>query len=163
MLFRSCVHALIHLMDEGMDTGPVVAQEPLEVPDGISYARLETRCSMLGGRLLARSVWDLYDGLAIPVAQDETKSSYHGFPTDDDFVVPVAEWSARHVYNFICGVASWGTPITLHVGKQKILVKAAISYSHENIRDSDAVDGQLGGEVWVSCKDGAVKVRRFFS
>src|SRR6266851_993762 len=95
----------IHLMDEGMDTGPIVAQETLEVPDGISYAQLETQCAMLGGRLLARSVWDLYDELAIPVAQDETKSSYHGFPTDDDFAVPVAEWSARHVYNFIGGVA----------------------------------------------------------
>jgi len=148
-----------------MDTGPIVAQETLEVPDGISYAQLETQCAMLGGRLLARSVWDLYDELAIPVAQDETKSSYHGFPTDDDFAVPVAEWSARHVYNFICGVASWGTPITLHVGNQYILVKDAISYSRNNIgeRDSDVIDGQLGGEVWVSCKEGAVRVRRFFS
>ena len=153
----------IHLMDEGMDTGPIVAQETLEVPDGISYAQLETQCAMLGGRLLARSVWDLYDELAIPIAQDETKSSYHGFPTDDDFVVPVAEWSAHHVYNFICGVASWGTPITLHVGNQYILVKDAISYSLENMSDSDVVDGQLGGEVWVRCKEGAVRVRRFFS
>ena len=155
----------IHLMDEGMDTGPIVAQEALEVPDGISYGQLETQCAMLGGRLLARSVWDLYDELAIPVAQDETKSNYHGFPTDDDFTVPVAEWSARHVYNFICGVVSWGTPVTLHVGNQYILVKDAISYSHENIgeRDSDVIDGQLGEEVWVRCKEGAVRVRRSFS
>src|SRR3989441_4203937 len=53
----------VHLMDEGMDTGPIVAQEALEVPDGISYAQLETQCAMLGGRLLARSVWDLYNGI----------------------------------------------------------------------------------------------------
>ena len=155
----------IHRMDEGMDTGPIVAQEEVEVPDGISYAQLETQCAMLGGRLLARSVWDLSNGLALPVAQDETKSSYHGFPTDDDFVVPVAEWSARRVYNFICGVASWGTPVTLHVGNQQIPVKDAISYSHESRGDrgSDVVDGQLGGEIWVRCKEGAVRVRRFFS
>src|SRR5258708_21622181 len=79
----------IDLMDEGMDTGPIVAREALEMPDGISYAQLEMQCAMLGGTLLARSVWDLYNGLVIPVAHDETKRNYHGFPTDADFTVPV--------------------------------------------------------------------------
>src|SRR6266536_191528 len=44
----------IHLMDEGMDTGPIVAQEALEIPDGISYTQLEAQCAELGGKLLAR-------------------------------------------------------------------------------------------------------------
>src|SRR6266566_7943902 len=83
----------IHLMDEGMDTGPIVAQEALEIPDGIGYTQLEAQCAELGGKLLARGTWDLYNGVAVPVAQDENRSSYHSFPADDDFVVPVAEWS----------------------------------------------------------------------
>jgi methionyl-tRNA formyltransferase len=149
----------IHLMDEGMDTGPIVAQEVVEVQDGISYAQLEAQCAALGGTLLAHSVWDLYNGVIVPVAQDETKSSYHGFPSDDDFVIPVAEWSARHVYNFICGVASWGTPITMQVGNQSLPVKKAISYSHKDtdVSASD-VHGQLGEEMWVRCKEGWVRV-----
>jgi methionyl-tRNA formyltransferase len=151
----------IHLMDEGMDTGPIVAQEVVEVPDGISYAQLEAQCAALGGFLLARSVWDLYNGVAAPVAQDETKSSYHGFPSVDDFVIPVAEWSARHVYNFICGVASWGTLITLQVGNQSIPVSKAISYSHEAIGVSNSdVSVQFGEDMWVRCKEGWVKVKR---
>ena len=77
--------------------------------------------------------WDLYNGVAVPVPQDETKSSYHGFPSNDDFVVPVVEWSARHVYNFICGVALWGTPVILHVGSTTVQVNKAISYSHKDI------------------------------
>ncbi len=149
----------IHLMNEGMDTGPIVTQEVVEVPDGISYVQLEAQCAALGGTLLARSVWDLYNGVAVPVAQDETKSSYHSFPSDDDFVIPVAEWSARHVYNFICGVASWGTPITLQVGNQSIPIKKAISYSHEDI-DASEVDTpvQSGKDMWVRCKEGWVRV-----
>ena len=55
------------------------------------------------------------------------------FP-DDDFVVPVAEWNARHVYNFICGVASWESPIALLVGNKTIHIKKAISYSHDAYR-----------------------------
>ena len=150
----------IHLMDEGMDTGPIVAQEVVDVPDGISYGQLEAKCAELGGRLLAHSAWNLYNGVAVPVVQDETKSSYHGFPSDDDFVVPVSDWSTRHVYNFICGVASWGTPITLRVGNRSILVEKAISYSHEDIDYDDSdVDIQSSEGVWVRCKQGSVRVK----
>jgi len=148
----------IHLMDEGMDTGPIVAQEALEVPDGISYAELERQCSMLGGILLAGSVWELFNGLATPGPQDETKSSYHGFPSDDDFIVPVAEWSARHVYKFICGVASWGTPIILRVGDKSIPVKSVISYSHKNINNNVLEFEQNGEDLWIGCKEGSVRV-----
>jgi methionyl-tRNA formyltransferase len=151
----------IHLMDEGMDTGPILAQEVVDVPDGISYGQLEAQCAELGGKLLARNAWNLYNGVAVPVVQDETKSSYHGFPSDDDFVVPVSDWSARHVYNFICGVASWGTPITLRIGNRSIIVEEAISYSHEDIDYGDSdLDGQPGEGFWVRCKQGSVRVKR---
>jgi methionyl-tRNA formyltransferase len=150
----------IHLMDEVMDTGPIVAQEVLEVPDGIGYAQLEAQCAELGGRLLVRSVWDLYNGAAVPELQDETKSSYHAFPSDDGFVVPVAEWSAQHVYNFICGVASWGTPTILQVGDKTVHVKKAISYSHRTIdRGESEMDEKPGEGFWVKCKQGSVLVK----
>src|SRR6266487_839034 len=149
----------IHLMDEGMDSGPIVAQEVVEVPDGISYTQLETQCAELGGKLLARSVWDFYNGVAEPVPQDETKSSHYAFPSDDDFVVPVAEWSARHVYNFICGVASWGTSIILQVDNKTVHVKKAISYSLKDIgRSVSEMDESPGEGFWVRCKQGSVLV-----
>jgi methionyl-tRNA formyltransferase len=149
----------VHLIDEGMDTGAIVAQEVVEVPDGMSYAQLESQCAELGGKLLAQSVWDLYKGVAVPVAQDESKSSYHAFPSDDDFVVPVAEWSARHVYNFICGVATWETPIILRVGNEIVHVKEAISYSHKD-RDHRDLYGQPDDVFWVRCRHGSVLVSR---
>ncbi len=142
----------IHLMDEGMDSGAIVAQDVIEIPDGISYSELEELSSELGGKLLAKSVWDMYNGEAVLAIQDETKSSYHAFPSNDDFMVPVAEWNARHVYNFICGVATWGTPIHLLVGNKTVHVKKAISYSHETI-DQNNDEG-----FWVKCKQGSVLV-----
>jgi methionyl-tRNA formyltransferase len=149
----------IHLMGEGMDSGPIVSQELVEVPDGLSYAQLEARCAELGGKLLARSVWDLYNGDAVPVIQDETKSSYHGLPSNDDFRVPVADWSAQHVYNFICGVVAWGTPIVLQVGNTTVRVKKAISYSRKDVdRDESEVDEKHVEGFWVRCKQGSVLV-----
>ncbi len=149
----------IHLMEEDMDSGPILAREVVDVPDGISYSQLEAQCAELGGRLLARSAWNLYKGVAVPVVQDETKSSYHGFPSDDDFVVPVLKWSARHVYNFICGVASWGTPLTLRVGNRSMFVEKAISYSHKNMDYGNSdVDSQPSEGFWVRCKQGSLRL-----
>jgi methionyl-tRNA formyltransferase len=149
----------IHLMDEGMDSGPIVTQELVEVPDGISFAQLEAQCANLGGKLLAQSVWDLYNGVALPVPQDETKSSYHGFPSNDDFVVPVADWSARHVYNFICGVISWGTPVILQDGKTTVRVHKAISYSHTGVNSAESnIYEKPGDGFWIACRQGSVLV-----
>jgi len=149
----------IHLMDEGMDSGAIVAQEVIQIQDGISYSELEEQSAELGGKLLAQSVWDMYNGVAELATQDETKSSYHTFPSDNDFVVPVAEWNARHVYNFICGVASWETPLHLLVGNKTVHVKKAISYSQMTIDQNDmAVYGQPDEGFWVKCKHGSVLV-----
>ncbi len=146
----------IHLMDEVMDSGDILAQEPIKVPDGISYAQLESLCAQRGGELLARTVWDLYRGHAVRVPQDETKSSYHPFPSAQDFVVHALEWSARHTYNFLCGLARWSEPITLEVDGRHFLIRQATSYSLE---DGDIVPAELGGELWIHCKVGWVKVK----
>lgn len=106
----------IHLMDEGMDSGDILAQEGIEVPDGISYAQLEFQCAVLGGKLLTRAVWDLSRGCAVRLPQDEAKSSYHAFPTTEDFLVP-AEWNARRVSNFMHGLADWGEPLKFQSGE----------------------------------------------
>jgi methionyl-tRNA formyltransferase len=137
-----------------MDTGDIVVQKAIEIPDGISYDQLAVQCAILGGGLLARGVWDLYNGLATPVKQDETKADHHPFPSVDDFVVNSAEWDARHVYNFIRGIDSWGEPITLQVSDTSIRVKEAISYSHMSCAYS-----QQGEEFWIPCRVGSVRVK----
>ncbi|MDQ2716388.1 MAG: methionyl-tRNA formyltransferase [Chloroflexota bacterium] len=150
----------IHFMDEGMDTGAILAQTPIVLPDGISYAELEARCASLGGELLARSAWDLYQGRAVALPQDEAKSSYQPFPSVEDFVVLADQWSARQVYNFICGVVDWGGPITLQASSTWFIIQEAISYSHsmENEIFTGAVLSPQG-ELQVSCKTGKVVLR----
>ena len=152
--------ATIHLMDEGLDSGPIVAQERVEVPDGIRYAQLEAQCAEAGSKLLARSVWELYQGTAVPRTQDKSQSSYLPLPSSEDFVVPVAQWNAQHVFNFIRGVASRGEPVQLLIDGQNMLVTDAISYSHENTdNDPKAITEGADREVSVQCRDGWVRVK----
>ncbi len=144
----------IHRMDEGLDTGPIIAQEKITVPDGITYGQLEAECAALGGKLLVRSLWQLYQGTAVLTPQDETKSSYLPMPTDKDFVVRAAEWEARRVYNFIRGVALRGEPITIITESQSIRVTNVISYSR-NSMDRNMSDGIIE----VRCLDGWVLIK----
>lgn len=149
----------IHLMDEGMDTGDILAQSVIEIPDGISYAELELRCAARGGELLAATVCELYKGSASPIPQDETKSTYESFPSDEDYIVSVADWSAPQVYNFICGVSDWGGPIKLQVGSEVFAVRKAVSYSLENVCDSqEAAYIWRREELWIRCKTGWIAV-----
>jgi len=142
----------IHRMDERLDTGPIVAQEKITVPDGITYAQLEAECAALGGKLLAQSLWQLYYGTATLAPQDESKSSYLPMPTEKDYVVVAAEWEARRVYNFIRAVAKRGMPVTLISDDRSLQVTGAISYSHEYVYVT------LGEEtIRVQCmKEGSV-------
>jgi len=156
----------IHFMEETLDSGDILAQEIIPVPDGITYTQLETQCATQGGKLLAACVRDLTQGRAQRVPQDERRSSYHPYPSDEDFFVPAAAWSARHAYNFICGIAEWGEAITLLAGDERFRVQRAISYSH-NIADeviksvSERQEGiyyRVDDVFWVRCNEGWVAV-----
>lgn len=148
----------IHAMDDGLDTGPILAQERITVPDGIRYAELESRCAELGGRLLARSLWELYRGTAYLTSQDEAQSSYQPIPTGNEYLVPIAEWPARRIYNFVRAVATGEQPVTLLVAGQAVKVTDAISYSQETngngiFSGSDEKQGQQ-----LQCFDGWVRM-----
>jgi methionyl-tRNA formyltransferase len=151
----------IHLMDEGLDTGPIVAQERIDVPDGIRYVELEAQCAELGGRLLARSLWERYCGTARLTPQDESQSSYLPMPTTDEYVVPVAAWTARRVYNFVRGVATKEHPVTLLVDGRELRVANAISYSHKDTDSNSSdliVESSAEKDTRVMCEDGWVRV-----
>ncbi len=149
----------IHFIDERMDNGDILAQEILEVPEGISYDRLEEQCASLGGSLLQSVVWQLVKGCATRMPQDEARSSYHSFPVDEDFAVHAESWSAHHVFNFICGLGHWDNPIALYTGEQVFFVRDAISYSNNTVSDDPAemYHRSVAG-LWVRCRVGWVCV-----
>lgn len=151
----------IHLMDEGLDTGPIVAQERIGVPEGMTYTQLEARCAELGGQLLARSAWELFNGTARTRLQDEAYSSYLPLPTNEEYIVPVREWAAERVYRFVRGIASREQPVTLLVDGNPTQVIDVASYSHKDIQREAASDSAKETSTRnvrrIACKDGWVQ------
>jgi len=58
----------LHIIDAGLDTGPLVAQARPRVEAGESWAAVRARLSLLGARLIAEGIRALADGLK-PVPQ----------------------------------------------------------------------------------------------
>jgi len=152
----------IHLMDEKLDSGDIVVQEAIDVPEGISYAELEEQTAELGGALLVQAVNALASGQAERRPQDESQSSYYPYPANqdgrEDFVIHPEQWDARHVYNFIRGVQTWGEPLTL-------VADAALTLDVEDVLDYSYKANDLRlhtneRDAWpVRCKRGKVVVK----
>lgn len=152
----------IHLMNERLDSGDILAQESIDVPEGISYGELEKQCAHLGGGLLIQTVTDLFHGRAVRRPQDESLSSSYPYPSNHngraDFTIDPRQWDACHVYNFICGVKEWGEPLTLIADEQLTLhVEDALAYSNKS-HDLRLHTHQR--DAWpVRCRQGKVVVR----
>ena len=161
--FRNGEHetgVTIHFLNETMDTGDILAQECIEVPDGISYAQLEMQCARTGGILLAHTTQNLYKKNVTRTPQEAQTSSYYSFPTDTDFIVYPEEWDAQHVYNFINGIGQWDTPVELHAGESIFFTRECISYSRRDTNNwSKDAPTENNLDVNIYCRDGVVKIR----
>jgi len=93
----------VHLMDSGADTGDIVAQRPLALPDGVAYADAEQRCAEEGARLVVEAAHALDAGTLARRPQPATGISYAPAPRPEDFVV-APDWSARRAFNFMRGM-----------------------------------------------------------
>jgi methionyl-tRNA formyltransferase len=72
------------LMDEGLDTGPILEQVSTPVAEGEDAGALGDRLAELGGPVLARSVAALAAGTIVPVPQDAAAATSAPKLTADD-------------------------------------------------------------------------------
>lgn len=147
----------IHYLDEGMDSGDIVVQEPIELEDGIGYEALENRCAERGGALLAHAIKTVYAGKARRIPQNEAISSYHGAPEAADFLIPADQWDARRVYNFARGLRNWDQPLTIvREHAPPLPIYDAISYTLGEAEKAESAESSQTRTV--PCRKGYVRV-----
>jgi methionyl-tRNA formyltransferase len=145
-------------MDEGIDTGDVIACRREAIRDDDDAASLAARLAALGGPLLADSVVQAAEGRASRAPQDRTAGSYAGKLRKEDGVV---DWSlpARVVWSHARAVTPWPGAATTFRGKRVILTRVA---PEEGV--AGAAPGMLAGSdevgLRVACADGALRVLR---
>lgn len=143
----------VHLMDDGLDSGPIVLQEGFALPDGLTLAELELRCASLAAELLPHAIHSLAAGTLTPRAQDETRATSHPWPAAHDFLLTPNQ-PARRLFNIIRGAAGWGFPFQIVLDGRASTIRAALAYDPTARLDAPAI--REGKAMLVRCTPGVL-------
>ncbi|MEW6324237.1 MAG: methionyl-tRNA formyltransferase [Nitrospirota bacterium] len=103
----------IMLMDEGMDTGPILMQEAVEIGPEERAGQLMERLSRVGAALLMNALDPWMHGALTPAAQDHAAGTYAPSLKKSDGEI-VWDQSAREIINLIRGTDPWPGAWTSH-------------------------------------------------
>jgi methionyl-tRNA formyltransferase len=129
----------IHLMDEAADSGDIVAQTRVMVPDGTCYSDAERQCSIRGAELLVQVIRSTDNGNLERFPQDHSRASRAPFPMEADYIVE-KDWDKRRAFNFIHGLKEWDAPICVRDGSKLVRVRDAIAVGHSGPEKSNEGD-----------------------
>ena len=145
-------------MDEGIDTGDVIACRREPIRDDDDAGSLAARLAAIGGPLLAESVVQAAEVRAPRKPQDRGAGSYAGKLRKEDGIV---DWSlpALVVWSHARAVTPWPGATTTFRGRRVLLTR-----SKPGTGPAGAPPGTLlgndGDGIRVACADGALRVQR---
>jgi methionyl-tRNA formyltransferase len=103
------------LIDETLDTGPILLQAELEIDPADNAQTLQERLARLGAETLLRALEGLAAGALQPIPQDHRQATYAPKLRKQDGIIPW-ERSAMALANLIRGVTPWPGAVTTHAG-----------------------------------------------
>ena len=106
----------IMLLDEGMDTGPVLAQQTLDIADDDTTGTLSDKLAELGAALLVETLPAWERGEIVPRAQDERLATYCKILRKEDGRL---DWSlpARELWLRVRAFQPWPGAFTIWSGQ----------------------------------------------
>jgi methionyl-tRNA formyltransferase len=152
----------VHRMDDGLDTGPILAQDVVDIGVNATIASLEVELARIGGRLLGAVIRDLGRGVVREREQPAGEWTSAPFPTNRDLLATTA-WSAEHVASFIRAVAPAHGPIPLLIVATGRTLPCPIAAEDVLAADDRATQAEPlaweGDTVRVRCTPGIATVR----
>jgi methionyl-tRNA formyltransferase len=130
----------VHLMDGGLDSGPILAQQRLAVPEKMNAVTLELHLFETGASMAASLVSPVLTGEAATVPQDDLAARYLPAPSAHDWIIsPLlpAAWAWR----FVQGVRPLQGPLTVHTRGQLLPVRRAIAWGEHGDPPGDLPAG----------------------
>ena len=126
------------LMDEGMDTGDMLAKATLKIEPSDTAGTLFDKLMVLGANLLKSTLVKLRDGKAVRVRQNEEEATYAPMISKKDALI---DWSkpADEIINKVRGMNPVPVACTYYNGKK---VKIYEAFSGEETEDTDY------GKIW---------------
>ena len=144
-------------MDEGVDTGDILAVERFAISPEDTFGTIHDRSAEVGAALLSKTLRDMEAGRAHRVKQPTEGASYAAKIEKEecavDFTAP-----AKQVADKIRALSPIPTAFCHHRGKLLKLLFAAQTEGTGAPGEVIATDGVGAGSVTVACGQGAVKI-----
>lgn len=142
----------IMLIDETLDTGPILLQSELTIDPSDDAATLQERLAACGAETLLQALDGLESGALKPMPQDHAEATYAPKLRKEDGVL-VWHRSANVLAHLIRGVTPWPGAVTTHHGKPLRVWRATPRpMSGTTTPGRVATIDQLG--IWVETGDG---------
>ena len=113
------------LMDEDMDTGPMLLQETVTIEPDDTATELGNRLAKVGGELLVETLKGLENKTVAPQEQDHIKATYAPSLTKKVGLIDWAQ-SAEHIANRIRGLSPWPGCYTFLQDQRLVIWKTVV-------------------------------------
>lgn len=144
-------------MDEGVDTGDVLAVERFPLTQEDTFGTVHDRSAEIGSRLLSETLRKIEAGDIHPVKQPTEGATYAAKIEKEECALDFTQ-DARTVADKIRGLSPIPTAFCYHRGKLLKILFALPTSGSGAPGEVIATDGSGAGSITVACGDGAVKL-----
>jgi methionyl-tRNA formyltransferase len=147
------------LIDEGLDTGPMLLQKEMSIGPEVTAANLFEKLAVDGAPLMVQSLEGLEDGSITPRPQDDAKAILAPLLSREDGCMDFAARTAAELRNRWRGFQPWPGAFTVLDGKKLIVHRLNVAEPDGRTVDLPA-DGAPGAAVargehlFVACAGG---------
>ncbi len=144
------------LLEEGLDTGPMLERAELPIPPDATAAELFPLLAELGAPLLLSTLHGLAAGTLVPQPQDHAAATHAPILTRDDGRIDFTR-SAAEIYNRWRGFQPWPGAWSLLEGRKFTATRMRISSIYATDTVAKSAPGSLivqDGRLYAACGDG---------
>jgi methionyl-tRNA formyltransferase len=145
-------------MDEGMDTGPILLQEEVDIPTDVTAGQLHDRLSHLSGEFLLKTLEAMAENRVAKRAQENEKATYAPKITKE---MSAIEWknSAEGISARIRALDPWPGGFTLLKDREIRLFSSRVKNRDQAGLVPGRVAGSGAGVLEVETGKGIVEIR----
>lgn len=114
---RQSAGLTVHVIDDGLDTGPVLIQESLTIAPGTTYGMLSSQMAWLGEQVCTRLINDISENKELqPIAQDESQATYWPKLSAEELIIRWNDMDSKTIQSLVCACnpVTRGVPASLN-------------------------------------------------
>lgn len=143
-------------MDEGMDTGDILAKEEIEILPTDNIGTLHDKLSLLGKKLLSEELENIINGNITRIKQDDAKATYTKMIKREDELLDFS-LSGKDIINKIRAYNPY--PLAYFKLNNLDIKVLEASFIEKNVNEIGKVIFEKK-EMFVTCKDGLISLKR---